>query len=480
MRAAIYARVSSERQAEDDRSSLDEQIGACEAYCERRGYEVAGRYVDVGSGASRNRPEFQAMLEAGRSGGFDTIVTWKSDRLCRGIHPAAALVSVIEPYQIELEAVQDSIDVRSFQLWAAIASMERENIKERTRLGRFGAAKRGKMPTGSVPYGYRIGEDGRPEIVEEEAAVLREVFRHYADGRTVAEIMRLTDFPRHRANLSLYLGNSAYIGQWRYGSTRTTTTDSGRVRKPNPDEAVTIPFPPIIGREIFDAVQARKADRRKTRAHVAREPYLLSGLLKCSECGAPIGGRTTKKGERKYRYYSCYYSRASGRRKCRDKPNIRAAALEELIWNQVSDALTDEGLVVAHAGDDGDDLEDRLRVAKRELSAVQEERRRYLYLFGKGTIDEHELDGIMKTVTERLEARQDYLDSLRREEDDWRAAQELRAGLLPWLQGVREGLDAVTEVEKREILKLIVEDGTLNRHNYITLNLRFGRSPCPA
>ena len=336
-RAAIYARVSTERQSEADRTSLEEQIAACERLCADRGYTVSRRYIDVGSGASRKRPQFQAMLEDGRRGAYETIVVWKSDRLCRGIHPAAVLMDVVEPYQIGLEAVQDSIDVRSFQLWAAIASMERESIKERTRLGRFGAAKQGKMPTGSVPYGYRIGEDGRPEVVEEEASAVREIFRLYADGKTVAEIMRLTDFPRHQANLSKHLGNPAYIGEWRYGVQRVTTTDSGRVRKPNPDEAVTIPFPPIVDRALFDAVQERKADRRKTKAHIAREPYLLSGLLTCSVCGAPIGGRTTTKGERKYRYYSCYYSRATGRRKCRQKPNIRAAALTAAtIWKTAS------------------------------------------------------------------------------------------------------------------------------------------------
>ena len=98
--------------------------------------------------------------------------------------------------------------------------------------------------------------------------LVREIFRLYADGKTVAEIMRLTDFPRHQANLSKHLGNPAYIGEWRYGVQRVTTTDSGRVRKPNPDEAVTIPFPPIVDRALFDAVQERKADRRKTKAHM--------------------------------------------------------------------------------------------------------------------------------------------------------------------------------------------------------------------
>ena len=84
MRAALYARVSSEAQDADDKTSLQEQMADMEAYCERRGLTITARYQEVGRGWSKNRPEFQRLLVDARAGRFDTIVCWKSDRLSRG------------------------------------------------------------------------------------------------------------------------------------------------------------------------------------------------------------------------------------------------------------------------------------------------------------------------------------------------------------------------------------------------------------
>ena len=148
-----------------------------EAYCEDKGLTIAARYQEVGRGWTKKRPEFQRMLEDARQGRFDTIVCWKSDRLSRGMYPAAALMEVVEAHQIRLEAVMDAIDMKTFGLMAAIGKIELDNFRERATMGKRGSAKQGRMPTGSIPYGYSIGEDGKPEICEPEAEVVRRIFR---------------------------------------------------------------------------------------------------------------------------------------------------------------------------------------------------------------------------------------------------------------------------------------------------------------
>ena len=95
-RAAIYARVSDKSQAEDDKTSLSEQLGEMQAYCEQKGMTITARYQEVGRGWSKKRPEFQRMLADAKRERFDTIVCWKSDRLSRGMYPAAALMEVVE------------------------------------------------------------------------------------------------------------------------------------------------------------------------------------------------------------------------------------------------------------------------------------------------------------------------------------------------------------------------------------------------
>ncbi len=106
-RAAFYARVSDRSQAEEDKTSLAEQIGDMEAYCAERGYTITARYQEVGRGWSKQRPEFQRMLADARDVRFDTIVCWKSDRLSCGMYPAAALMEVVEARRIGIEVVMD-------------------------------------------------------------------------------------------------------------------------------------------------------------------------------------------------------------------------------------------------------------------------------------------------------------------------------------------------------------------------------------
>ena len=178
-RAAIYARVSDKSQDTEDKTSISEQIGDMEAYCERMGLTIVARYQEVGRGWTKKRHEFQRMLADASAGRFDVIVCWKSDRLSRGMHPAAALLEVVEARQIRLEAVMDSIDMAIFGLMAAVGKMELDNFRERASMGKRGKAKQGRMPNGSVPYGYRTGADGKPEIHEPEAEVVRRIFRQY-------------------------------------------------------------------------------------------------------------------------------------------------------------------------------------------------------------------------------------------------------------------------------------------------------------
>ena len=140
---------------------------------------ITARYQEVGRGWTKKRPEFQRMLSDAKQGLFDTIVCWKSDRLSRGMYPAAALMEVVEAHQIRLEAVMDAIDMKTFGLMAAIGKIELDNFRKRSSLGKRGTAKQGRIPSGGLPYGYRIGDDGRPEVDEAEAEIVRRIFRQY-------------------------------------------------------------------------------------------------------------------------------------------------------------------------------------------------------------------------------------------------------------------------------------------------------------
>ena len=408
--AAIYARVSSERQAEGDKTSIAEQIGDMEAYCERKALNITARYSEVGSGTTRNRAEFQRMLSDAKTGRFDTIVCWKSDRLSRGMYPAAALMEVVEAHQIHLEAVMDAIDMKTFGLMAAIGKIELDNFRERASMGKRGAAKQGRIPSSSISYGYRIGDGGRPEVVQEQAEIVGHIFAAYLSGtpvRTIKiELEARTGKRWHEAHVHRLLGRSVYAGSYLYGKTTARKMEDGSVVKRSAGEAVEIAFPRIVSEADFEKVQKIKNERRRFSKRSEKSFYLLTKLVRCAECGQLMGGVHRTGGRR---YYRCYGSKRAGL-KCRPKPYIDADELEQLIWDEVVENLTDpDSFYQVLDSDDGDTSTADLDGAQADLDKVQAENDRLVRIFVSGIINERELKLQKKFITERLEVAQTRL-----------------------------------------------------------------------
>ena len=388
-----------------------------EAYCEGKGLTITARFSEVGSGSTRNRPEFQRMLSDAKTGRFDTIVCWKSDRLSRGMYPAAALMEVVEAHQIRLEAVMDAIDMKTFGLMAAIGKIELDNFRERASMGKRGAAKQGRIPSGSIPYGYRIGDDGKPEICEPEAEVVRRIFTAYRQGTPataiVVELEERTGRRWHEAGLHRLLGQSVYAGSYLYGKTTTRKMEDGTIVTREADgEPIEIPFPHLVSAGEFAEVQAIKNERRRFSKRAEKSSYLLAKLFRCAECGQLMGG-VHRTGRR--RYYRCYGSKRAGL-KCRPKPYVDADELERLIWDEVVECLKDaDSFYEVLDSDDGDSLTADIDAAERDLGKVQGESDRLVRIFVSGIIDEAELKHQRKYITERLESAEtrlslDFLD----------------------------------------------------------------------
>ena len=498
-RAAIYARVSDKSQAEDDKTSLSEQTSEMEAYCECKGLTIVARYQEVGRGWSKKRPEFQRMLADAKQGLFDTIVCWKSDRLSRGMYPAAALMEVVEAHQLSLESVMDAIDMKTFGLMAAIGKIELDNFRERASMGKRGTAKQGRAPTGALPYGYRIGDDGRPETHEPEAEVVRRIFRQYVhEGMGASSItwqLLEEGVPAgknggrwHESHVHRMLGSEAYKGAWWYGKTRQVATEDGTRVYAQPQETwIEIPVPPLVDEETWDRAQALKKQRLNRSKRNTKVFYLLQHLLRCAECGMLLGGRTnsrdvTKRNGRVYRYeldpplryYQCY-GMQKHRLRCRKHSFIRAERLEELVWSEVKRVLLDPGLIVAGIDalgvrEDGAAAED-VEKAERELRRVQSEEDRAIRLYVTGRITETQLDLQRKFITERLESLWARLDDYRAREASGARKRALTETVLAWAGEVGRGLDELTPEQRKEILQMVVDEVMIDRENNVNVTL---------
>ena len=498
-RAAIYARVSDKSQDGEDKTSIAEQTGDMEAYCESKGLTITARYQEVGRGWSKKRPEFQRMLADARKGRFDVIVCWKSDRLSRGMYPAAALMEVVEAHQIRLEAVLDAIDMKTFGLMAAIGKIELDNFRERSTMGKRGTAKQGRAPTGRLPYGYRIGDDGRPEVVEEQAEVVRRIFHMYVheDMRAYSIAVRLTDeeIPTQTGKLTWLqsrvhhiLGNVTYTGSWVYGKYRHVSTEDGmRVYDQPRDTWIEIPVPQVIDDKTWERAQKLKKQRSIKAKRNTKVLYLLQHLLKCGECGRNFHTRASwtttsvRKGKAytyelttPRRYYMCNGT-LSLRLRCRERPYIRAEQLEEPIWSEVKRVLQNPDLIVAGIAaldsQEGGGMEEEIAQAERDLRSIQMEEDRAIRLFVSGKITEAQLDLQRRFITERLESARAKLDDYRAREASGTEKRRLMEEVLAWAREFGQGLDELTPEERHDYLQMLVEQVIIDRDNNVDITL---------
>ena len=498
-RAAIYARVSDQSQDAEDKTSISEQTSDMEAHCERRGLTIVARYQEVGQGWSKKRPEFQRMLADARRGRFDTIVCWKSDRLSRGMYPAAALMEVVEAHHIELEAVMDAIDMKTFGLMAAIGKIELDNFRERASMGRRGAAKQGRIPIGNVPYGYRIGDDGRPELEEDEAEVVRRIFRmcvrddlgaRVIGQRLMADGVPVANGGKRWWDGQVYriLSNETYKGTWWYGKARYVSTEDGtRVYEKDKETWIPVPFPQLVDEQTWDMAQSLMKKRRTRSYRNTKIFYLLQHLVRCTGCGMLMGcmatrKRTVKRNGKVYkyemdvprRYYKCYGVQHF-RTGCRKHTMIRAERLEGLVWGEVKKVLESPGLIVAgieslDTQEDGG-LENQIAGAERELQRVQFEEDRVIRLYVTEKITEEQMDRQRKFITERLETLRTRLDDLRAREMAAVEKQALGEHVVEWANRVGGRLDDLPNEERREVLRLLLDEVTIDGENNVNLTL---------
>ena len=498
-RAAIYARVSDKSQDTEDKTSISEQVGEMEAYCQSKGLTITARYQEVGRGWSKKRPEFQRMLADARQGRFDTIVCWKSDRLSRGMYPAAALMEVVEAHQVRLEAVMDAIDMKTFGLMAAIGKIELDNFRERATLGKRGTAKQGRVPTGGLPYGYRNGDDGRPQVVVEQAEVVRRIFHMYVhEGLGSPSIaVKLTDegIPTQTGKLlwrqsyiHYVLANATYTGTWVYGKERHISTEDGTKSYAQPEDTwIEVPVPRLIDDETWERAQALKKQRSRKAWRNTKVLYLLQHLLKCGECGHNFHAKATwrtssiRNGQRyRYdltvprRYYKCN-GMQSLRLQCRDRHYIRAERLEEPVWDEVKRVIQNPDLIVAGIealdAQGGGNLEEEIAQTERDLRSIQMEEDRAIRLFVSGKITEDQLDLQRRFITERLESARAKLDEYRAREASGDEKRRLMEAVLAWAREVGKGLDDLTDEQRREILQMVVEEVVIDRDNNVDITL---------
>lgn len=205
-RAVSYTRVSTREQSEDGKS-LDVQQEAIEHYCKSQGYELVKSYTDEGkTGTNLEREGLQALIKDIKEDGIDIVVTFKLDRLVRSVRYAGYLVEdLFQSEGVELASVRDSFDTSTangklvFNLISSIAQWETDIVSERTEDALDHKQRQGEW-AGRVPFGFKVGEDGKLTEDSGEMEKIQKVKRAKRRGRSYREIADSYDISRSLAH----------------------------------------------------------------------------------------------------------------------------------------------------------------------------------------------------------------------------------------------------------------------------------------
>ena len=393
-RVAIYARYSTELQSP---TSIAEQVALCRAHAERHGWTVAEVFEDraLSGGDVYHRPGYQQLMAAALSPAhpFDVVLVEDLSRLTREIGESDTLYRRLRLRSVDLVGVTDGVDTSRrgasthIALKGVMNALYLEDLAEKTHRGLVGRLERGLSAGGRI-FGYRtvsvpgetrgskVTTSARFEIDEREAAIVRQIFRAYTDGKSMKAIVHRLNFegvpfpakdtkrgPARRgwavSTIHVMLGNEKYAGVWIWNKTRfLKDPDSGR-RRPiarPPEEWIRHDRPElrIIEPDLWRAVQDRLAVIRATlkvergrlrgRSSAAYSPRLLSGLVRCGACGARMVGQTflRKKNAKVYRYssYRCGFAAAKGPAVCAHGRGYRADRLEAALVDRFREATT--------------------------------------------------------------------------------------------------------------------------------------------
>ena len=385
--AAIYARVSSDRQKEEQ--TIASQTSALRAYAAEHGYLVPEGWVyeDEGwSGATLVRPGLERVRDLAAQGQVDSLLVYSPDRLSRKYAYQVLLLEEfaragVDVVFVRAPRVETPEEVLLVQFQGMIAEYEKAQISERTRRGKRHRARCGVVNVLSgAPYGYRYvrkaeGELARYEIFEPEAVVVREVFRRYTEETSpIGAITRwLTDsgIPTRtgkpqweRSTIWGMLRNPAYQGTACFQKTAMTPREHVRVtrrlrqrggvpvhpaslRDRPREEWIEIPVPALVTPTQYALAQVRLAENRRFAARHTKTPTLLQGLLVCRSCGYAYYRTSTRTSRRTLFYYRCLgsddYRYPEGRR-CTNRP-VRQDTLDALVWDEVIRLLEHPALV---------------------------------------------------------------------------------------------------------------------------------------
>ena len=501
--AAIYARVSSDQQKEN--KTIESQVEALLSFASEKGCVVPEEYVfkDEGySGAILVRPGLEKIRDLSAEGSIQAVLIYSPDRLSRNYAYQVVLLDEFVSYGTEVLFVnspkaETPEEALLLQFQGMIAEYERALIKERSRRGKRSKAKAGIINVlGGAPFGYKYirktpQSNASYEIVEQEALIVREIFKLYTEEflslRAIAKELGNRQIKTRKGHVCWQattirnlLSNAAYIGKAYFSKTERTErkritkglrAKGGYIAKNHckkqraSDQWIEIPVPSIISTEIFELAQQRLKSNKVLSARNTIETSLLQGLLVCSECAYSLHRVSSHSSKRKIYYYRCGgadSSRFGKAKKCQCRP-VRQDYLDELVWQSILELLENPRLIEA-------EIDKRIEQVKNSQTTVNQmellEKQKLSLLQGIDKLLDAYQEGLVEIaeLRKRMPDLQKRLNTTAKEIENIQAYQltiDNRLQLLnvnSFAEQLHKNSSLLDVKEKRKIMKLLVKE----------------------
>jgi site-specific DNA recombinase len=502
--AAIYARVSSDKQREEN--TIASQTAALIAFARERQFEVPQEWVfedDGYSGASLIRPGLERVRDLAGEGLIQGVLVYAPDRLSRRYAHQILLIDEFARAGVEILFVRapggsTPEDELLVQFQGMIAEYERAQILERSRRGKRYRARQGAVSVLSgAPFGYRyIRKTDHAaayyQVDEEQARIVRRIFELYSvEGLSIGAIARRLNEQAvptckrcsrwERSSVWGMLRNPAYKGQACFG--KTTLAQRQRITRPirlrggiasrnsashecPGDDWIAIAVPAIVSEEIFALAQERLEANKTHAPRRTVTPSVVQGLVSCAKCGYALYRTSTRSSARAIHYYRCLGSDGWRRLSsvvCSNRP-VRQDLLDEVVWTEIVRLLEDPQLIqneldrrlaAARAADPSKRREETLR---RDLIRIRKSIDRLLTAYQEGLLSLDELRERMPSLRRREQGENAELQTIVNQSVDRAAYLRLAETLTTFLTRLRSSADTLDVSERQRVLRLLVKE----------------------
>lgn len=452
MRVALYPRVSGHEQ--EDNYSIPEQIDRMKKYCAAKDWMIYKIYTDSGfTGSNMNRPGLQSLIKDAESGQFDMVLVYKLDRLSRSQKDTLFLIEdVFDKHNVFFTSITENFDTSTptgkafLGILAVFAQFEREQIRERTMIGKDSRAKEGKWHGSKwIPIGYDYTE-GLLIPNEYEVMQIKEIadmFLKRTPVRTIANIMTEKGF------LHKY-------GEWEAKTIRRVLSNPvniGLIK--NRDKWHKGIHEPIFDQKTFDAIQ-EIMNERKEKYGTTYKPYssLLGGMIYCKHCG----GKYARQGNGNGTYYYSCYSRNKSMKKmikdpnCKNK-NFRMLDLDFVVISAITQLALDPDYIDRMKDEKPvNDVSEKIKSINAEIDGIASQISNMMDLYSLGNMPLDVINQKVTALNETKTALEKELASLDIPDTD---DEEMSIEQIQTLASVINNKDLTLE-EKRNIVQSLI------------------------